>query len=122
MLAAMKRPLFRPLIYVLVIAQLTFALPASAALAGASGNRAAGGDIPCHGSMPMPDKHDSHCPCCPEGTGSMTGCLAQCAGATLIGAFVQVPAASERVAAADALTHVVNDDPADPPLKPPPIL
>jgi hypothetical protein len=122
MVHGMNRRLTCFIIRALVLAQVMFALPVSAGLGGASSTRDTAGNLPCHANMAISGGHDRHCPCCPDGAGSMTDCLVQCAGAAASDASRPVQAVQQRAAALADQIAVVNDDPADPPLKPPPIL
>jgi hypothetical protein len=117
MFAIVKRRL-RPLIYLLVAAQLLLSAPVVNALASASAGN--GPAMECEGHEPA-TSHTDRCPCCPDGAGTDASCLAACTanvGATpvliLPQAMGTMPApATTVIAKAGALD--------DPPLKPPPI-
>jgi hypothetical protein len=107
-----RKSLLKPLVYVLVAAQLLLAVPAMAATItfaqGAPSSAATSGD---------------QCPCCPDGADSMKDCLASCTLAAAALPDTQAPARMSaphlRVDAAPAAPLVPLSDP---PLKPPPII
>jgi hypothetical protein len=104
------------LIYVLIAAQLLLAVPAMAsAPAGAS----AAHEMPCD-EMPMPAGGDP-CPCCPDGSDSMTDCLVSCTLAATAAPSISIVHVTS--GAAPPLAEIFHsfDTPSDPPLKPPPI-
>jgi hypothetical protein len=111
------KSVLKPLVCLLVAAQLLLAVPAMAFVQTTSGAAA---------SSPCDDMMDStagdHCPCCPDGAGSMKDCLASCTLAAVALPNVQLPARrsapSLRVEAMPSAPLVAL---ADPPLKPPPI-
>jgi hypothetical protein len=118
MLAPVKIRLIRPLIYVLVAAQLLLSAPVVNAFAAAEpdGTMSAA----CAGEMPTLDD-GGKCPCCPDGV-SMNACLATCTAAAAVMPTVHVTTAS-------VVASVIADAPvtalvslSDPPLKPPPIV
>lgn len=113
MFASVRR--HRPLVYLLIAAQLLLSVPVVNALAAMSSASVAA--MPCAGDMPEQD----HCPCCPEGVTNMATCLAACTasvGAPSLPMFEPAPAES-----AAPPTHVtaILGAADDPPLKPPPI-
>jgi hypothetical protein len=113
MFAFVKR-LVRPLLYVLIAAQLLLTAPVVSALAVASASDA----MPCAGVM-MADTEP--CPCCPDGTESMAQCLSACTAAFGIAVthsgFIAVAGSSSASAPLFAPLAVF----AEPPIKPPPI-
>jgi hypothetical protein len=113
MFACVKR-FFRPLLYVLISAQLLLSAPVVSALTAAS----ASNSMPCAGMM-MGDTEP--CPCCPEGTESMAQCLSACAAAfgfvVAHSGFASEPASSCASAPLFKPLAVL----AEPPIKPPPI-
>jgi hypothetical protein len=113
MFAFVKR-IFRPLLYVLIAAQLLLSAPVVSALSAASASNA----IPC-ADMMMGDTEP--CPCCPEGTESMAQCLSACAAAfgfvVAHSGFVAEPEPSSASAPLFAPLAVFSE----PPIKPPPI-
>jgi hypothetical protein len=119
MFATVNRRLVRPLIYVLVAAQLLLSAPIATAMTSSSGTSAA--DMPGADSMPKPED-SKPCPCCPDGTTSMVGCLSACVGAaaTLPTGAVQISQVAAMLVIAPASPSLT--DLADPPLKPPPIV
>lgn len=118
MFAAVKTRLLRPLVYVLVAAQLLLSAPVVTAFSANEPDRAM--TTPCTGEMPEPDDAGK-CPCCPDGV-SMSACLATCTSAAAVTPTSQVTTASVVASAiADApVTALVSHS--DPPLKPPPIV
>lgn len=119
MFGLVKRRFFRPLLYVLVAAQVLLSAPVTAALAG-SGSQQAEQKMACADSMPAAD-HSNPCPCCPDGTTTMAGCLSACAGAVAaIPLPVSYAAPSVPQLAPDPV-YLGSANLADPPLKPPPI-
>lgn len=120
MFGIVNRRLVRPLIYVLVAAQLLLSAPVATALASPVGTGAAA-EMPCADSMPKRDD-SKPCPCCPDGTTSMAGCLSACtaSAATLPTLSIQVPKATATPVIAVAYPDLAAL--ADPPLKPPPIV
>lgn len=109
------RRLTKPLLAILIAAQLLLALPAMASLSSS----ASAGEVPCD-EMPMAGGGD-HCPCCLDGADSMKDCLASCTLAVAIVASLQIA----HVTTAPAQTFVepsrMTPCLSDPPLKPPPI-
>lgn len=117
MFGPVKRCYFRPLVYVLVAAQLLLSAPVVSAAAAGSSSIA---EMPCADSMPTAEKFD-HCPCCPDGVTTMAGCMSACAvTATALGTTI---AHVHRSPVVPIATTVFNNlaESADPPLKPPPI-
>jgi hypothetical protein len=111
---AFVKTFIRPLLYVLIAAQLLLSAPVVSALTAASASNA----MPC-ADMVMGDTEP--CPCCPEGTESMAQCLSACAAAigcvTAHSGFVSEPEPSSSSAPLFAPLAVF----AEPPIKPPPI-
>ena len=107
--------LAKPLVFLLVAAQLLLAAPAMASARLAPGEAA---KLPCAG-MQMADSH--HCPCCPDGVESMRDCLAAC----LLGVAATPTASVARIVIASSVVNVeparLTETSSDPPLKPPPI-
>jgi hypothetical protein len=116
MFGHMIRRLLRPLVYVFALMQLVSTPVLADAVPGA-----AGAQMPCHGEMTPPADED-HCPCCPDGIDSTAGCLASCAGAAATPLTFVIPVGAERADPLAIPDVMPNGDPADPPLKPPPIL
>ena len=118
MFAAVKNRLLRPLVYVLVAAQLLLSAPVVNALA--AGEPASAMSAACAADMLHPD-HTGKCPCCQDGS-SMSACLVTCSAAAAVAPAA--PVTTETVMAsviADApVTALVSH--AAPPLKPPPIV
>jgi hypothetical protein len=104
-----KRRLLKPLVYLLVAAQLLLAVPAMAAAHGAAGSATAA-------------MHCDKCPCCPDALDSMKDCLTTCmlgsVAAPGAGTVFVVATAHQRV---DSATFTALVSLSDPPLKPPPI-
>jgi hypothetical protein len=113
MFAFVKR-LLRPLLYVLIAAQLLLSAPVVSALTAASATNA----VSC-ADMRMGDTEP--CPCCPEGAESMAQCLSGCTAAfgfvVAHSGFVSEPESSSASAPLFAPLAVF----AEPPIKPPPI-
>jgi hypothetical protein len=104
----------KPLVFLVVIAQLLLAVPAQALTVASMTAPTAGASSMA--SMPCDD-----CPCCPDGVDSMTDCLVSCTLAAA--ATMQIPLASSsspriRAAATPAVSLARISQP---PLKPPPI-
>jgi len=122
MVSPVRKRLFKPIVYLLVAAQLLLAVPAMAATfafsAGASG---ASESVPCD-QMNAPE-HSDGCPCCPDGGMSTASCLASCALAAAVIPYrdnsVRVSAPASRV---EALPSIGFASLSSPPLKPPPIV
>ena len=115
-MSRLAQRLAKPLTLLVIAAQLLLAVPA---MAGASFAAPAAAEIPCD-DMPM-HAGDDPCPCCPDGSGSMTDCLVSC----LLSA-VAAPSICLASVQADSTEVFVNlpvaaPAPNDPPLKPPPI-
>jgi hypothetical protein len=110
------RNLVRPLVCLLVTAQLLLAVPVAASAQAPGSSH---GEMPCD-QAPTPAGDDS-CPCCPDGADSMKDCLGSCTLAAAIAPSIplvqDVKLASE--AFGDSIYSVANLS--DPPLKPPPI-
>jgi hypothetical protein len=115
MFSPVRRHLFKPLVYLLVAAQLLLAVPAMAYSRAQSGTSA-----PCDQMTHMADTQE--CPCCPDGGMSMSDCLVSC---TLASAAAPVRIDQVRVAApaqrVDAMPSDAYTSYSAPPLKPPPI-
>ena len=119
MFGTVNRRIARPLVHVLVAAQLLLSAPVVTAMAPVASTHSA--DMPCADSMPKADD-SKPCPCCPEGTISMAGCLSACTAVTAV-----PPTLSIQVSNAAAMHAIVPAsspfaDRADPPLNPPPIV
>jgi hypothetical protein len=115
MVAVVKRRL-RPVILLLVAAQLLLSAPVVNAMAAfASAHTAV---APCAGDMPT---HRGDCPCCPDGVATMATCLAACT--PLVGALpvIAVAPASHSDSAPIVAIAANLGGVDDPPLKPPPI-
>jgi hypothetical protein len=111
---------FRPVIYLLVLAQLLLSAPMVSAVAATGAASASGMSMPCAGDMPMADE-TGECPCCPDGVTSEAGCLVTCiASVAPPQAFAPAPAAREATAPVERIDSI-SGGVADPPLKPPPI-
>jgi hypothetical protein len=110
------RLLARPILFVLVAAQLLQAVPvmASAQASGSSHH-----EMPCD-EMPAP-ADDGSCPCCPDGADSMKDCLAACTLAVAIAPSIFSVHVVSSVAEAFVDSSYRATAPSDPPLKPPPI-
>jgi hypothetical protein len=108
--------LSRPIALLVVAAQLLLALPAVADMPAPS---PAGTHAPCD-EMPA-GNHEDGCPCCPDGSGSMRGCLAMCTIAAAISpsVFAVGVAPSPWLPFADLPERPTLLS--DPPLNPPPI-
>lgn len=119
MFVLVNRRLIRTLIYVLVAGQALLSAP----IASAMGNGASAGaaEMLCADSMPQADD-SKPCPCCPDGTASIAGCLSACAAsvAALPAPAVQIVRMAAQPAPGTAFPQIA--DLADPPLKPPPIV
>ena len=122
MVALVKRRWSRPLIYVLVAAQLLLSAPAMAFSSGASGVPAASTTIPCDHQMNIGHRGDK-CPCCPDGGMSMPGCLAACALSAAAmpsrETFIRVSARALRL---EPMASIRFASLSSPPLNPPPIV
>ena len=114
MFSTVKR--FRPLIYVLVAAQLLLSAPVVSALSAASSAE----QMPCGDMMPAGSDSD-HCPCCPDGVTSMGECLSACTAAHAAARTptLFVPVTISSLANTPAFVPLVML--ADPPVQPPPI-
>lgn len=116
MFAIVKR--LRPLIYLLVAAQLLLSAPVVNALASAHASKAA--PMECAGHMSAA-QHADGCPCCPDGTGTVASCLAACTANVGAPPALVLPVITGS-AAAPLTTEIVNTGALDdPPLNPPPI-
>jgi hypothetical protein len=115
--AGVHKRLLKPLVYLLVAAQLLLAVPA---MASAQSVTAESASIPCD-EMPGMGEGDE-CPCCPDGVDSMKDCLVSCmlaaVAAPSTGVSTHVTAPNVRV---DSTIFAPLVSPSDPPLKPPPI-
>ena len=117
MVALVKRPL-RPVLWLLVIAQLLLSAPVVNAMAALHPAGSAATD--CATGM-ADTRHARECPCCPDGVGTLASCLASCSATVGALPSFELPRSSPQVAA-PASTIAVNDSIVDdPPLKPPPI-
>jgi hypothetical protein len=100
----------KPLVYLLVVAQLLLAVPAMAF--------ATGGDPMGMAAMSTSD----HCHCCPAGAQSMQDCLAACTLAAAAAPTMQGAACTMALPArVDVPLPAPLDSVSIPPLKPPPI-
>jgi hypothetical protein len=110
------RQLARPLLFVLVAAQLLQGVPvmASSPPSGSSHH-----EMPCD-QVPTPAADDS-CPCCPDGAGSMNDCLASCTLAAAIAPSIFSVHVVSSVFEAFVDSSYRATALSDPPLKPPPI-
>jgi len=119
MFGTVNRRLARPLIYVLVAAQLLLSAPVVTALSPSTSDGAT--EMPCADSMPKADD-SKPCPCCPDGTTSMAGCLSACTASAAMPPTLSIHVSS--VAAMPVIVAATSNlaDLADPPLKPPPIV
>jgi hypothetical protein len=120
MVGTVRKRLFKPLVYLLVAAQLLLAVPAMATtIAFSAGASSASASVPC--DQMTPSDHSDECPCCPVGGMSMASCLASCAVAAAMPArdiCIRVSALASRV---EALPSIRFASLSSPPLKPPPI-
>jgi len=111
MVEPVRKRMLKPLVYVLVAAQLLLAVPAMSAntFSGAASSHSA----PCDADP---------CPCCPDGAASMKDCLASCTLAA-VAAFTTPVLLHAAVPAprVDATPSAPLHSLSDPPLKPPPI-
>jgi len=119
MFGIVRPRLLRPAVYALVIVQALLSAPVISAAAEPEG---AGTTMPCHGEMPAAGDSEMKCACCPDGVTSTAGCLTQCAGAAATLSGFVIPVGIERAERVASAAAIVNGDPSDPPLKPPPIL
>ena len=108
--------LTKPVALLVVAAQLMLGFPA---MATAQAPAASGTHTPC-AEMPAPN-HGDGCPCCPDDSGSMTGCLVMCSLAAAIAPSEFVVAVTPSHAAPFVEYSDHRTSLADPPLKPPPI-
>lgn len=111
----------RPLVFVLVLAQLLLSAPIVNAMAGAAthASPACASHVPGRGHLGS--GHHDTCPCCPDGVMTDAGCLAACtAGAAPL---QSVPSARvvEAVIAPNQRVVTLFVGFSEPPLKPPPI-
>lgn len=118
MFVPVKSRLLRPLIYVLVAAQLLLSAPVASAFAASEPARAMSAE--CASDMHHP-ADATRCPCCPDGV-SMSVCLATCAAAAAITTTVRTKSSPAVALAISAAPVVALVSLADPPLKPPPIV
>jgi hypothetical protein len=110
------RLLARPLLFVLVAAQLLQAVPvmASPQPSGSSHH-----EMPC--DQAPPPAGDDPCPCCPDGADSMKDCLASCTLAAAIAPSIFVVRIVSSVSEAFVDSSYRVTALSNPPLKPPPI-
>ena len=111
----LARKFATPLAFLLVAAQLLLAVPA---MAGAPSAAALTAEMPCD-DMPM--HGDDPCPCCPEGSDSMTDCLVSCLLSATAASTLHIIQAEPDSTRAFANPPHPAPTVADPPLKPPPI-
>lgn len=116
MFAIVKRRV-RPLVYLLVLAQLLLSAPLVNAFSGAAASHASPA---CEGHVPPATEHHG-CPCCPDGVMTDAGCLAACtAGAAPLQSCPPLRLEAPSIASDERVAEVFGGI-ADPPLKPPPI-
>jgi hypothetical protein len=113
-----RRKLARPLIYVLVAAQLLLSAPIVSAMAGEMASPAK--DMACADMTPRTED-SKPCPCCPDGVMSMAACLSACAAAVAALPSVRIYLSAVTAAPAIVPRFASIAELADPPLKPPPI-
>ena len=108
--------LTKPVALLVIAAQLLLGVPA---MATTQAPAASGTHAPCD-EMPAPN-HEDGCPCCPDDSGSMKGCLVMCSLAAAITPSEFVVAVTPSRAAPIVGYSDYHSSLADPPLKPPPI-
>jgi hypothetical protein len=113
-----RKNLLKPLVYLVVIAQLLLAVPAMAFSGGSSANS---GSAPCDQMGMAAVSNTDHCPCCPDGANSMKDCLVSCTLAAVAPNVHGTARVSTPVLRVDAIPFAPLVSLADPPLKPPPI-
>jgi hypothetical protein len=120
MVSPVRKRLLKPLVYLVAVAQLLLAVPASA-VAPANSSSAASTSINCEEMAGMGGGDE--CPCCPDGVDSMSACLVSCSVGALSAPTHQFAA---RLFAPSVRVEPVPSAPfnslSDPPLKPPPIV
>jgi hypothetical protein len=109
-----RRRWFKPLVYVLVAAQLLLAAPIVSAAAKATA-------MPCGDSMTMPGSASHDCGCCPGDVTSMGDCMSACTAVQAPPPAIAVVASAITFTDASAPPVVAVTEFGDPPLKPPPI-
>lgn len=121
MLPLVNRRFFRPLIQLLVVAQVLSLVPAIPAAATAESHATPAAAMPCAGHAP--GTHDSQpCPCCPDGVEDMAACLTACAAVTGAVSAIALPLVRSVTGPVRVAVLIPAGDLSDPPLKPPPIV
>ena len=116
MFTLMFHRLRRPVIHLIVAAQLLLSAP----MANALDWLAQGDGVPCMEQMATASD-GSGCPCCPDGSQSLAGCLTACLASAAIAPTIlasTVPAGHIEIRRTP-ITEVIRSG--EPPLKPPPI-
>jgi hypothetical protein len=116
MFTRMFHRLRRPVIYLMVAAQLLLSAP----MANAFDRLAQGDGLPCMEQMAAATD-GSDCPCCPDGSQSLAGCLSACLTSAAVAPTILAsasPAEYIEIRGTD-ITEVIRSGEA--PLKPPPI-
>ena len=114
--------LARPVALLVIAAQLLLGFSAAAtaqAQAQAPATQSQGAHAPCDAMGTAP--HDDGCPCCPDGTGSLKGCLVMCSLAAAVTPSEFVVAVTPTHAAVLVEYPHYATTLSEPPLKPPPI-
>jgi hypothetical protein len=125
MVSPVHKRLLKPLVYLVAVAQLLLAVPASAVAPADPGSTAlasaASVSSNCEAMAGMGGSDE--CPCCPDGVDSMSACLASCSVGAVSAPTHQFAARlfapSVRVERAPSVPF---NSLSDPPLKPPPIV
>jgi hypothetical protein len=112
----LKRPLVRRVILALVAAQLLLSAPVASAWSAIAGQQ----QMDCGDMMPMSGDAES-CPCCPEGGAGMSACLSSCLSSLAALAMPSVLPTRATSYPPVASRFAPLTEPADPPVKPPPI-
>jgi hypothetical protein len=115
---AIVKSRLRPLVYLLVAAQLLLSAPVVNALASGSAGSAAAMECQGHESA---TSHADGCPCCPDGVGTHAACLAACTANVGAPPALILPQAMGSMPAPATTMIVKTGSLGDPPLKPPPI-
>ena len=110
--------LARPVALLVIAAQLLLGFSA-AATAQAPATQSQGAHAPCDAMGAV--SHDDGCPCCPDGTGSLKGCLVMCSLAAAVTPSELVVAVTPTHAAVLVEYPHYATTLSEPPLKPPPI-
>ena len=119
MFGTVNRRLVRSFIYVLVAAQLLLSAPVVTALSPSTSGSAT--EMPCADSMPNADD-SKPCPCCPDGTTNMAGCLSACTASAATPPTLSIQVSDVATMPAIVVAPSSVTELADPPLKPPPIV